>query len=488
MSRHFWLIFLPLILILQGCRNLPDNVIITDEYPLIYPDYVNVTIPVNIAPLNFRMKDKSRMLNVVFSGKNNSISVSSDYKVKIPEKKWRSLLEDCAGDSVSVSVSALIGKKWYGYKPFSFYVSKDKIDPYLSYRLIEPGYEVWNNISVCQRNITNFEETTLVDNKLIDGGCVNCHTYAMQNARLSFFHIRHKNGGTIIQDHGKLRKIDTRADSVISAGVYGNWHPGGRFIAFSTNVIIPGFHSVNNLRLEVYDTLSDVIILDIEKDEIISPPVISDKNAFETFPVFSADGSKLYFCSAKAVAMPENYRKVRYSLCSIDFDPLTRTLGSTVDTLVSGFRTGKTVSQPKTSPDGRYILYTSFDYGNFPLWHREADLHLMDLATRSIDTLAPVNSDMADSYHSWSSNSRWFVFASKQDDGMYGKPYFAHIDENGRAAKPFLLPQEDAGFYDSFLKSYNIPELAKDKVFFNSYDIEKAFRNLKAERTKLISK
>ncbi len=285
---------------LQGCLKEPDNVSISESYPGIYPDYIGVTIPVNVAPLNFELKDKPEKILVKISGRKSVISLKSGYKTSIPAEKWKSLLEQSKNDSLSISVTALEGGRWRRYKSFKLYVSQDEVDPYLSYRLIEPGYEVWNRLSICQRNVTTFEEKVLVDNNLIDGGCVNCHTSSSQNPNLSFFHLRHADGGTIIQRDGKLRKIDTRTDSTISAGVYGSWHPGGRYIAFSTNVIIPEFHSINNKRLEVYDTISDIVVLDIEKNLIIGNKLISDKNSFETFPAFSSDGKTLYFCSARA--------------------------------------------------------------------------------------------------------------------------------------------------------------------------------------------
>ena len=481
-------IILIFLLLISSCKSNHRGIAQTDSYPSIYPDYVNVTVPYNIAPLNFRMNGKCDKITVTLSGKKSSIRLNSGYKVSIPFGKWKALLNEQKNDSIIVSVVALSDGKWQQYKPFSIYISSDRIDPYLSYRLIEPGYEVYHKLQICERDLESFHERALIDNNLIDDGCINCHTYAQQDPSRSFFHLRNKDGGTMIQVNGKFRKLDTKTDSTMSAGVYGNWHPGGRYIAFSTNVIIPEFHSINNMRLEVYDTVSDVVVLDIEKNEVLTNRLLSGKKEFETFPAFSSDGKRLFFCSAKSVRMPQQYDKIRYSLCAIDFDAASGTFGAEIDTLVSSFRTNKTVSQPKPSPDGKYILFTSFGYGNFPVWHKEADLHLLRLSDMSIDTLSVVNSDNSDTYHSWSSDSRWFVFASKRDNGMYGKPYFAHIDENGKCSKPFLLPQKNADFYDYFMKSYNIPELARGQVPYNPLDVEKAFRNLKAETVKFIAR
>jgi hypothetical protein len=476
-----------LVLLCHGCNSGNDD-LSSDSFPSIYPDYVNVTIPFNIAPLNFMITGDCRKIEVTLTGKSSVISVTGRDRIMIPLRNWKKLLSDQKNDSVKVEVKALTNGTWTSYKPFSFYISADPIDPFLSYRLIEPAYEVWQNLQICQRNLENYEETPIIDNNLLNNGCINCHTYSMQDPSRSFFHLRTPDGGTMIQENGIFRKLNTATESTISACVYGNWHPGGRYITYSTNVIIPEFHSINNLRLEVYDIISDVVVLDIVNNELITTNNLSRPDKFETFPAFSADGGKLYFCSANAVKMPDNYKSVKYSLCAIDFNPDSASFGNSVDTLVSAFRTDKTVSQPKTSPDGKYILYTSSAYGNFPVWHREADLNLLRLSDNQVDTLPSVNSDMPDSYHSWSSNSRWFVFASKRDDGMYGKPYFSHIDEDGNCSKPFLLPQKNPGFYDYFLKSYNIPELSKGPVPFNAVDIEKAFNSLDAELVKYISR
>lgn len=462
-------------LLLASCSYQQVDVEVNNALPPVYPDYTWITIPYNIAPLNFLVKGDYQKTIVTLKGKSREIRIKSSGIIKIPMNAWKTLLAEQKGDSILISIRTKSKDKWTRHKAFAWYVSTNAIDPYLTYRLIEPGYEVWKELSINQRNIETFEEKIIVDNNLVNGGCINCHTYCNQDPTLSFFHVREKNGGTFINKDGKIRKINTKTDRTISSLIYGNWHPGSRYLAFSTNVIIPEFHSNSSQRLEVYDTKSDVVVVVIDHNEIITSHFLFSENSFETFPAFSADGKTLFFCATKAKSMPENYMKIKYSLCSIGFDEQSGSFGDKVDTLVSATSTGKTISQVKASPDGKYLLYTSFDYGNFPIWHKEADLHLYDLATGSIDTLPRVNSENSDTYHSWSSNSRWFVFASKRDNGMYGKPYIAFIDGKGKTGKPFVLPQENPEFYDYSLKSYNIPELSKGPVPFDAFDIKKAF-------------
>lgn len=470
-------------LILMSC-NKPENVKMSHTLPPIYPDYINVTIPVNIAPLNFLMRNEPDKMVVTIKGHTDSITVSGNQKIEIQLKKWKELLASAQGQSLSVGVTSYLKGEWIKYDPFYWYVKSDSINSYLSYRLIEPGYEVWNKIQIVERNIASFDERVLADNNLTDGSCMNCHIHGNQDASLSMFHLRGKNGGTILNRNGKLRKIITRGKGMISNAVYGNFHPGGRYAVFSTNIIIPELHAYRSERLEVYDTASDLFVLDFDKDETITQPFLSDSTAFETFPVFSADGKWIYYCVAPAVSLPDSVKSLKYSICRVSFDAGKGSIGSQVDTIWDAKKMKGSACHLKTSPDGKYILYTVADYGTFPIWHREADLQMMNLKTGKIDSLKEVNGPNSDSYHSWSSNSRWFVFASKRDDGIYGKPYFCYIDSTGKAYKPFVLPQRDPSVYDNMLKSFNIPELSKGPTPFDAKDIEHVFWDQKAEHVK----
>ena len=386
-------------------------------------------------------------------------------------------MEKSAGKKIEVIITALKDGQWTRFKPFTWEVVTDKIDSWLTYRLIEPDYEVFHHLEIHERCVENFEERAISSFRQVGDRCMNCHIHSKHHPDLSMMYVRGKEGGAILNENGRLRKLDIQSPT--GPSVYFDFSKTGRYAVFSTNQIIPAFHAKPEKRLEVFDSKSDVYVADLKENRIISSPMLADSTWFETFPTFSPDGKYIYYCTAKAISKINDLINLQYSLCRIPFDESTGIIGEKADTVVSAYRQlyGKaSVCHPKISPDGRRLLYTVADYGTFPIWHREADLRMLDLQTMEIDTLGIVNSNMSDTYHSWSSNSRWFVFASKRDDGLYGKPYFCYVDKNGKARKPFCLPQESPTFYDNFLKSFNVPDLGQKRVNFNVDDVERVMK------------
>ena len=447
----------------MACSHAPKDVVELDTLPPIYPDYCNVTIPENIAPLNFLLRADCEAIEVkagelVLNASGNEAVFDID--------DWKTLMQQSSGKEIEVTITALVNGTWKQYKSFRWQVVGDRVDPYLTYRLIEPDYEIWNHVQIQQRCVENFEVNALGHYEQLENRCMNCHTYANQDPQLSMMYVRGPGGGAILNSNGELQKLN------IPGSVYFGFSPTGRYITYSTQKIIPAFHSLASKRLEVYDAASNVFVADMQEHRVISSPLLSDSLKFETFPTFSPDGKYIYYCAADTVSLPRDIKNLQYSLVRIPFDETTGTIGTQVDTLFSQ----RSVCHPRISPDGRYLLYTVADYGTFPIWHPEADLQMMNLQTGAIDSLSIANSEKSDTYHSWSSNSRWFVFASKRDDGLYGKPYFCYVDSQGKAHKPFCLPQQHPTFYDNNLKSFNAPELGKGKVPFDVHDVAKAMK------------
>ncbi len=478
-----------LILILFGavsCTNKkPANFTETGVLPEIFPEYAETTIPFNIAPLNFGVEENCEQLFVSVKGQAGLLEQTfKGNKTDWPLKIWSNFLENNKGDSITFTIYTSENNNWLKYKPFNFFVSPDAIDEYLMYRLISPAYQTWNKMGLYQRQLSGFKEETILDNTIMPHSCMNCHSMAANNPDNMVFHIRENNSGTILIKDGKVEKLVSKKPTEFKSVSFPYWHPSAKYIAFSINKVRQVFPASGTERAHAFDMGSDMVIYDVEKSEYFTSPLLYAEDAFEAFPCFSNDGKTLYFVTAKAAPMPKEIRNIKYSLCSVAFDPETGTIGEKTDTLISSLVTGKSVTMPRISPDGKHIVVTQSNYGNFPAYNEEADLYMYNTTDSSYVRLDALNSNQVESYHSWSSNGKWLVFSSRRIDGLYMNAFIAHINEDGSQGKPFLLPQQDADFYKSFLFSFNIPEFAIKPVPVDAYDIEKVAKKSEGGKVK----
>lgn len=474
-TLQFFLLTL-LLACLTACGNNQNEVIVTshlDEPSPLAETWDGVVIPVNIAPVNLPAQGVGEEALVIMH-QGEQLITKAHGGMFIPDlDAWKSLVKTSAGDTLRIEHCLQQKGQWVAYQPFRIVVAPEPIDTFLTYRLIPPGYEKWFAMSICQRNLTNFEETVVADNAQTGRNCMNCHSFCQQNASRMTMHVRGKNGGTLIAQDGKAVKIDPKTTAAHSSFVYPYWHPSGLFIAYSTNDTKQLFHTHDANRIEVMDLKSNVVVYDVERNEALICPLLTDTARFETFPCFSPDGHWLYFCSAAAPdSMPDDYNQVRYNLCRISFDAESRTFGSLIETVYDAAAEGYSASVPRISPDGRFLLYTRSQYGQFMIWHKDADLWMINLETGSNEPLAAANSLETDSYHTWSSNSHWIVFSSRRDDGLYTRPYIAYIDAEGHAHKAFRLPQSSPEYYDRLMFSYNVPELTVNAVPFSAAQLQ----------------
>ncbi len=56
------------------------------------------------------------------------------------------------------------------------------------------------------------------------------------------------------------------------------------------------------------------------------------------------------------------------------------------------------------------------------------------------------------------------MFSSRRNDGDFTRPFFAHVDRNGKCSKPFELPSSNPDYHRQLVKCYNIPEFMKGAV------------------------
>ncbi len=470
----------------------PDASIPTESTPKkeaaqIYPDYRDVTIPPNIAPLNIMVKEQGEEFVGVIEGMRGSIitAAGEDGKLMFDETEWHDLLESHKGSDLKVTIYAKNEGTWYSYPTYSISVAEEPIDQYLSYRLIEPSYELYRQLGLYQRDLTTFEEYPIYENnrEYDDSAnhCVNCHNYQNYGTDRMLFHVRARHGGTVFVDKGNVKKMTMTNENVLSNCVYPSWHPNPtrNWVIFSSNLTGQSFHMRDLQKIEVLDYGSDLVFYDADKGTLTN--IIKTANDMETFPCWAPDGKKIYYCVAKVPkfeALPDSLKNnnekkidivssgfdsIHYNIMSMTFDEQTRTFGEP-QMEVDCASMGKSATVPRVSPDGRYLLFTLGDFGQFHIWHTNSDQWVKDLQTGEVYELKAANSPSVDSYHTWSSNGRWIVFSSRREDNNFTRPAIAYFDKNGQAHKAFILPQEDPEYHVLFFKSYNVPELTKTKV------------------------
>lgn len=436
-----------------------DPLLSVDRPPHLSPDYAGITIPLNIAPLNFRIVEPglTEYRVLLHSTRGSKINLHGRSEtVEVPPGAWRGLLRENPGEPLLVDVAIHSSGSWKTFQTVTNPIASDAIDEYLAYRLLRPVYSIYGPIGIYQRNLTAFDERPVLENTNLNQGCLNCHTFLRQSPDQFALHIRNKQVGNpmLLVRSNQVTRVDKTSG-------YISWHPSGRLLAFSANKFSLLFHTKGETR-DLYDAASDLGILRLDQNKVVHPPAISRPDRAETWPSWAPDGKHLYFCDAPNLRI-ERLKQIRYDLKRVSYDIETDQWGKP-ETLVSAQETRLSAAQPRVSPDGQWLLYCLAPNGNFPAYQVESDLYLMNLNTRTARRLDEINSPVSDSWHCWSSNGRWVVFSSKRQDEVFTRPFLTHMTAAGSFSKPFILPQAEPTFYDSFTRTFNLPEFIQKPI------------------------
>jgi hypothetical protein len=456
-----------------GCSPSPDleDATLVSKSVSIEPDYSGIIIPPNIAPLNFRIKEAGSWYCVKIHGPMApSIEIEGNSPViRIPLNEWKKFLMANKGNSYQVEIALKdTAGNMIRFSPILNRISEDSIDSYLAYRRLGPLYTLWKRMGIYQRCLESFDESPIMINRLTQDNCMNCHNFLNNKSDRWLLHLRGGPGTAMLLIDGKsTHKIDTKTE-FNGPVAYPAWHPSGNLAVFSANKLLLFFHSIGEPR-DVLDRASDLVVYDIPTNVMTTTSQIANPDRMENWPAWSPDGRYLYFSSAPKLETFEepsgqdlSYSEINYNLMRISYDEETGTWGE-LELVLAGSKVGGSINQPRISPDGQFVLFTVSLYGNFPIYSSSADLYLLDLSSGEVKKLE-LNSESTESFHSWSSNGRWIVFSSKRTDSLFARPYFAYVDENGNASKPFILPQKNPEYYDTCLETFNVPEFILEPI------------------------
>ena len=130
MKRFLYSLLLALASTFHACTPRPEAVQPATTPFEMYPDYRDVTIPCNIAPLNFLLRTEGvDVIDVRVRGNQDSLCLRSrGHKAIFPLGAWKSLLAAESGHTLIVSVQARVRGKWQAWPDFAWHVVADSVD------------------------------------------------------------------------------------------------------------------------------------------------------------------------------------------------------------------------------------------------------------------------------------------------------------------------------------------------------------------------
>ena len=121
-----------------------------DSVPEIYPDYKDVTVPSNIAPMNFEVVgDSGRDWILKIEAGDSRYSLRAHGRLfRFGRRMWARMLEEHAGETLTCTLCMKDRSEWLSAEPFSIHISEEETDPFIVYRKIPPGYSLWKEMSI----------------------------------------------------------------------------------------------------------------------------------------------------------------------------------------------------------------------------------------------------------------------------------------------------------------------------------------------------
>jgi len=395
------------------------------------------------------------------------------------EEDWEEIKRRCIERDAEVTVS---GNGEAGSARVTIRTSKDPVGDAIFYREVplpflsavqDPSRIRWRFGTVDSREAPRI----VLQNLPV---CGNCHSFSDDASTLGLdVDYGNDKGAYAVLDVAKDMVLDDekiitwadfrKEDGELTFGLLSRVSPTGRYVV-STVKDRSVFVAMPDLWYsQLFFPIKGILVVyDREKKTFSELPGADDPTYVQTNAVWSPDGRELVFARSLAYVseilerknaalidekdVPEftrDRKPFRYDLYRIPFRD-----GKGGEAVPIEGASGNGVSNyfPKFSPDGKWIVFTKSD--SYMLLQPDSELWIIPAAggkARRLDC----NTPRMNSWHSWSSNSRWLVFSSKKNT-PYTQLFLTHIDEDGNDSPPVLLER-----FTSPDRAANIPEFVR---------------------------
>ncbi len=395
-------------------------------------------------------------------------------------------------------------------------ISRDEVGASIFYRDVPLPFEfAYKNLDTIRwrlGDVASESPTTIILKDL--PLCGNCHSFTPDGKTLAMdvdyandkgsYVITSLEKNTVLTPEKIITWSDYRKeDGDLTFGLLSQISPDGRY-ALSTVKDRSIFVPIDDLTIsQLFFPLKGIIaVYDRDQDKFWSLPGADNAEYCQSNPNWSPDGEYIVFARApmyhskvaesfKQAVLPtsvaaefiEGRRGYKYDLYRI---PFNNGKGGKAEPIPGASDNGKSNYFPRISPDNQWIVYCQAD--NFMLLQPDSTLYIIP-AEGGTPRRMNCNLSLMNSWHSWSPNGRWLIFASKHR-GPYTQLYMTHIDENGNDTPAVLLENfvleerainipefvnipksEWASLVDEFTQAGNYYlRIGEDKFFMQDYE------------------
>lgn len=474
--------FLPLFFIL-GCQQREQSA----SLQIVYP-YEGAVFPADIVAPTFEWEEgnggiKKWQVSVGVTGEELLGTTVSESRWRPTKVQWDRIKEKSGNKKIVVKVTGA-GRKNTSHDEVAIFVSEDKLETPIFYRAVPLPFKfAREHLKRVRWHIGRVSNETpphaVLDNIPV---CANCHSFTPNGSTIAMDVDARDDKGAytisaiekeIVFGEDSIIHWSDQQDGKFTYGLLSQISPDGRYVV-STLKDCEIFVDRDDLAYSqlFFPFKGILVVYDRLKKEYFELEGANDTTWVQSNPTWSPDGEYIYFTRAVAKHYEEsgirhgsvpqaedvprykifegNYLRrdslIKFDICRV---PFNNGKGGKAELIKGASQNGMSNYFPKISPDGKWMVFCQAE--SFMLLQKDSKLMIMP-AGGGEPRLMTCNTDNMNSWHSWSPDSKWLVFATKER-GPYTQLFLTHINDDGTDSPPVQLEKFS---FDKYAN--NIPE------------------------------